>query len=116
MHIVGQSSMYPEMRTAVTAPGGLVVIGVFFQLTTDHSKSSLSKMGNLLSKIDQLTYAGSTVNLQYFDPAVMLPENTDRFFRYQGSLTTPPCTENVQWTMMREPLYVTNSDVGSHLV
>ncbi|KAL7056435.1 hypothetical protein AAHC03_021191 [Spirometra sp. Aus1] len=111
MHIVAYASVYASFSAAQSAPGGLAVIGVFFQLTTDQTKSSLSKMGKLLSVISQLNKAGSTVRVNSFDPKVLLPANRDEFFRYHGSLTTPPCTENVQWTVMRNPLFVTNQDL-----
>nr|VZI20944.1 unnamed protein product [Spirometra erinaceieuropaei] len=110
MHIVAYSSMYTRSSTAPSAPGGLAVIGVFFQLTTDQSNSSLSKMGDLLSLISRLRTSGSETEMQPLDPRVVLPKSRDRFFRYYGSLTTPPCTENVQWTVMRDPLYVTTAE------
>ncbi|BHF77440.1 carbonate dehydratase activity [Sparganum proliferum] len=111
MHIVSYSSMYTGSSTAPSAPGGLAVIGVFFQLTTDQSNSSLSKMGDLLSLISRLRTSGSATEMRSFDPRVVLPKSKDQFFRYYGSLTTPPCTENVQWTVMRDPLYVTTADL-----
>jgi carbonic anhydrase len=37
------------------------------------------------------------------DPATLLP--TDRsLFRYMGSLTTPPCTQGIVWTLLRQPI------------
>ncbi|XP_068216059.1 uncharacterized protein [Palaemon carinicauda] len=36
----------------------------------------------------------------------MLPYDTSRFYRYEGSLTTPPCTENVLWTIFHETVTV----------
>ena len=33
----------------------------------------------------------------------MLPENR-RYFTYMGSLTTPPCTEDVLWVVMKQPV------------
>nr|VZI34561.1 unnamed protein product [Spirometra erinaceieuropaei] len=111
MHIVIYSSMYASLTAAQASPGGLAVIGVFFQLTTDQAKSSLAQMGNLLSNIGELTTANSKIEVNSFDPSVLLPENKNEFFRYSGSLTTPPCTENVQWTVMRNPLLVTSDDL-----
>lgn len=36
----------------------------------------------------------------------LLPHSTDQFYRYEGSLTTPPYDENVSWLVMREPIQV----------
>ncbi|XP_042241758.1 carbonic anhydrase 7-like [Homarus americanus] len=36
----------------------------------------------------------------------LLPFDPSIFYRYNGSLTTPPCTENVMWTVFRRPLLV----------
>lgn len=35
----------------------------------------------------------------------MLPAD-QRYYTYMGSLTTPPCTEGVQWVVMRQPVTV----------
>ena len=38
-----------------------------------------------------------------FNPARLLPNDT-RFYRYVGSLTTPPCTEGVIWLVFKKPI------------
>lgn len=37
------------------------------------------------------------------DPAKWLPDDT-RYYTYMGSLSEPPCSEGVQWVVMREPV------------
>jgi carbonic anhydrase len=46
-----------------------------------------------------------------FDPRNFLPKS-DTHFRYVGSLTTPPCTEGVQWIVMTEPVIVSDDDMA----
>merc|ERR550517_2464058 len=38
---------------------------------------------------------------------------SDAFWRYQGSLTTPPCSEIVAWHVMMEPLYITQAQIDT---
>lgn len=34
-----------------------------------------------------------------------------RHFSYSDSLTTPPCTEGVQWVILEEPILISQQDV-----
>lgn len=47
----------------------------------------------------------------------LLPENTD-YYRFNGSLTTPPCTEGVRWFVMKQPVTVSKHQVEkfSHIM
>ena len=40
-------------------------------------------------------------------------ENLNDFWRYQGSLTTPPCTENIIWTIFKEPIIFIENELES---
>ncbi|MDE2598717.1 MAG: carbonic anhydrase family protein [Rhodocyclaceae bacterium] len=41
----------------------------------------------------------------------LLPEKRD-YWTYMGSLTTPPCTEDVLWMVMKQPLQVSAEQIG----
>jgi carbonic anhydrase len=45
-----------------------------------------------------------------FDPEDLLPANRE-FYRYAGSLTTPPCTEGVRWHVLHTPIEVSAAQV-----
>jgi carbonic anhydrase len=36
---------------------------------------------------------------------------TGKFYKYEGSLTAPPCTENVVWFVRQEPIMASNAQV-----
>ena len=45
-----------------------------------------------------------------FDLSSLFPERKD-YYSYHGSLTTPPCTENVEWIVFRDPIAVSLAEV-----
>lgn len=47
---------------------------------------------------------------QRFDPANLLPRDM-KFFLYDGSLTTPPCTENMRYYILREPINISRDQI-----
>ncbi len=44
------------------------------------------------------------------DLTSIFPESKDYYF-YRGSLTTPPCTENVNWIIFKEPIVLSLEEV-----
>ena len=52
-----------------------------------------------------------------FNPEQMYPKNKN-FYTYQGSLTTPPCSDNVTWVVFKDPITMSESeieDIEKHL-
>jgi len=67
----------------------LAVVAIFF---TEGEKSAI-----LDSVIDNV---GKSAKL---DPQDLLPTDSAHYYHYIGSLTTPPCSENVQWYLLKTP-------------
>ena len=85
--------------------GELAVVGVFLQ----RGASS----GALAPIFEQLPaeVGPHTPLAEPFDPGDFLPEN-ERHFRYEGSLTTPPCSEGVHWMVLREPVSISDEHMA----
>jgi carbonic anhydrase len=45
------------------------------------------------------------------DPMRLMPENRT-YWTYMGSLTTPPCTENVLWMVMKQPQQISPEQIA----
>lgn len=78
--------------------GDLLVIGVMVEEGPTRNP--------ILSKFFDELPPNKTEKEELFHPPVnavnFLPTNTS-YYHYSGSLTTPPCTEDVNWVMMMTP-------------
>jgi carbonic anhydrase len=78
------------------AGGELAVVQLFFE-----PGSAEGVLGEAFA--DLPSEEGETTTVEDFDVSALLPEGRTTF-RYDGSLTTPPCTENVRWIVMQEAM------------
>ncbi len=80
--------------------GKLLVIGVLM----DQGKAN-SFLTTLLT--NPFPSMGQTIDIKQaqLNPADLLPKDDSVYF-YTGSLTTPPCSENVSWLVMQNPMSV----------
>ena len=83
-----------------TAGDAFAVLGVL--LVSDPSMSTGSYM-ELLDNIPQTD--GNTSSVNGVRPSDLLP-NSLSYYYYEGSLTTPACSEVVQWFLLRTPVNV----------
>ena len=87
----------------------LAVVAVNFKLGEMNSK--LENFFLSTKKVrtqNQITNLEQGVILEDF-----LPDNTDKFFRYNGSLTTPGCNQIVVWTIFKERVEISQSQMDA---
>ncbi|XP_012945806.2 putative carbonic anhydrase 5 [Aplysia californica] len=55
---------------------------------------------------------GSEIPRAEFNMTRVLPPPSVPFYRYRGSLTTPPCTRNVIWSVFATPQVISRSQLN----
>jgi carbonic anhydrase len=81
-----------------SADGHLAVVGIMF----NEGKNN-PVLDNVLGGI------GRTIRI---DPQDLLPEDKKHYYHYVGSLTTPPCTEGVQWYVLKAPMTASKDQIA----
>jgi carbonic anhydrase len=86
------------------AAGNLAVVGVL--MAEGRANAAFTKIVATMP-----TREGPAVKADAaIDPNALLPARR-AYYRYSGSLTTPPCSEVVNWLLLREPIQVAKADV-----
>lgn len=83
----------------------IAVVGVFMKKGKENKLIQLL-WDNVSSEIDkENVVSGVSVNA-----SALLPKNMS-YYHYYGSLTTPPCTEGVNWSVLKTPIEVSEAQI-----
>ncbi|CAL1296579.1 unnamed protein product [Larinioides sclopetarius] len=79
------------------------VVGLLVEVQNGYNEAFIP----IIQVLPEVKYKGESTYLQSrLTLSEMLPENPASFYRYIGSLTTPPCDEGVIWSILRKTTYV----------
>jgi len=90
-----------------TDDGKLAVVAVMFKEGAENPV--LAKIWNKLPKLVRGTE--SKCGLTSDEVKALMPENKD-YYKFMGSLTTPPCSEQVKWHVYKTPLTVSKEQAA----
>jgi len=74
----------------------LAVVAVFFEE---------GKEDKLLAKVL------NNINKSIMITSNLLPSNREHYYHYKGSLTTPPCSENLNWYILKQPMQASKAQI-----
>lgn len=104
--INGQHSPMELHLVHKSADGALAVVGVLMNQGAENA--ALAQFWNALPQ-----KAGEVKLDTQFAVASLLPADR-HYYTYQGSLTTPPCSEGVRWIVLKAPIEVSPAQVEAY--
>ncbi|XP_060906403.1 carbonic anhydrase 14 isoform X3 [Labrus mixtus] len=108
LHVVHYNSeLYPNMSTAMMKRDGLAVLGILI-VTGEETNLAFNNIINYLSRI---RHADQKAFIPAFDVQSLLPKDLGRYYRYNGSLTTPPCYQSVIWSLFHERVQISKAQL-----
>ncbi|XP_039938572.1 carbonic anhydrase 4 isoform X1 [Hirundo rustica] len=101
LHIVHIREDASDVTEAKRTPDGLAVLAFFVKADEENKNYA-----TLLSKLENIKYKGQSVQVDALPLSSLLPPEEDlgRYYRYEGSLTSPDCYEGVTWTVFEKPV------------
>ncbi|XP_035300548.1 carbonic anhydrase 12 isoform X4 [Cricetulus griseus] len=107
LHIVHYNSdLYPDFSTASDKSEGLAVLAVLIEIGSINPSYD-----KIFSHLQRVKYKGQQALIPGFNIEELLPESPGEYYRYEGSLTTPPCYPTVLWTVFRNPVQISQDQL-----
>lgn len=108
LHIVHYNfELYPNISAAMRQKNGLAVLGILIE-AGDETHTGFD---HILSYLSRIRYAEQKTLIPGFDVTSLLPKDLGRYYRYNGSLTTPPCHQDVMWTVFYEKVKISKAQL-----
>ncbi|XP_042584063.1 carbonic anhydrase 7-like isoform X1 [Cyprinus carpio] len=111
LHLVHWNAIkYKSFGEAAAAPDGLAVLGIFLEVSFSIGDEHRA-LHQITDALYMVKFKGSVTDFKGFNPKCLLP-NSLEYWTYPGSLTTPPLYESVTWIVLKEPIYVSEKQMG----
>jgi len=95
-----------EMHLVHKNGDALAVVGIMIEIGAE--TPVLSEIWEYLPSAAGASQTFAEVEI---DPMQLLPEENRTTYRYTGSLTTPPCSEDVNWNLFTTPITMTSEQI-----
>ncbi|XP_043289086.1 putative carbonic anhydrase 3 isoform X2 [Venturia canescens] len=111
LHMVHYAKQYPNFTSAAQNDFGLTVVAVLFKLS-DEDNDDFWSILEATERVSAWVGTSTTQIQRRIIPSLLLPKDYTTFYRYDGSLTTPGCSETVTWFVLTEKLAISHAQLS----
>ncbi|XP_037306281.2 receptor-type tyrosine-protein phosphatase zeta isoform X3 [Pungitius pungitius] len=102
-----EAHRFASLDDAIKAGGRITALAVLFETSADDNPN----ISAIIDGINSVSRYGKSARVLPFAPLGLLPNSTDKYFVYNGSLTSPPCSETVEWIVFKSTAAVSDDQL-----
>uniref|UniRef100_A0A669BBC0 Receptor-type tyrosine-protein phosphatase gamma n=1 Tax=Oreochromis niloticus TaxID=8128 RepID=A0A669BBC0_ORENI len=99
---------FDSLSAAIKERRIVAAMAIFFEVKYQQNNPAVDP---IIQGLKGVVHHEKETYLRSFVLRDLLPSSVDSYYRYTGSLTTPPCSKVVEWIIFSRPVYLSHSQL-----